>query len=153
MMTRRRFVFALAAVLVIGCFSDRSILPPQSGQLAPGTWGGDNAGVIVNDSSAHVHVGCTLGNFPGPVALDNAGRFSVTGEYLLRAYPVARPPYLPAQFSGTVRNNKLTLTIAVNDTVEKKNVVLGPVTVTLDRPPQLGPCPICRTPQPITTLR
>ena len=145
-MTSKLAVALLAAGLIGACFSDQGILPPESGKLAVGTWGGDNAGVIVDDSIAHVHVGCTLGNFPGPVELDDAGRFTVAGEYLLRAYPVARGPYLPAQFSGTVRNNKLTLTVAVNDTVEKKNVTLGPVTVTLDQPPQLGPCPICRTP-------
>jgi hypothetical protein len=142
-----------AAALLSGCFSDNTVLPPDDQKLAVGTWGGDNAGVIVDDTVAHVHVGCTLGNFSGPVALDNAGRFSVTGEYLLRAYPIAVGPTLPAQFTGTVRGNKLTLTIAVNDTVEKKTVTLGPVTVTFDQLPHMGPCPICRKPTALLTRR
>ena len=146
-------IILVAAVLLGGCFSDNDVLPLDSEQLAPGTWGGDNAGVIVDDTVAHVHVGCTLGNFPGPVALDNAGRFSVAGEYMLRAYPVARGPMLPAQFTGTVRSNRLTLTIAVNDTVEKKNVTLGPVTVRFDEMPRMGPCPICRKPGEMRTTR
>jgi hypothetical protein len=41
----------------------------------------------------------------------------------------------------------LTLAIAVNDTVEKKVVALGPVTVVYGREPQMGPCPICRAPR------
>jgi hypothetical protein len=64
--------------------------------------------------------------------------------YVLRAYPIHIGPDLPAQFSGQVRDNRLTLRVVVNDTVEKKTVNLGPVTVTLGREPQMGPCPICR---------
>ena len=34
----------------------------RPGPLAAGTWGGDNAGLIASDTSAHVHIGCTLGD-------------------------------------------------------------------------------------------
>ncbi len=98
--------------------------------LALGTWGGTNAGVIVTDSSVHVHVGCTFGDMPGDVALDADGRFTVDGTYVLQGYPVQLGPELPAQFSGRVVGRTLTLAIAVNDTVAKKVVALGPVTVT-----------------------
>ena len=66
---------------------------------------------------------------------------------MLRAYPVMIGPELPAQFSGRVVGRTLTLAVAVNDTVEKKVVALGPITVTFGRTPQMGPCPICRAPQ------
>jgi hypothetical protein len=36
--------------------------------------------------------------------------------------------------------------VAVNDTIEKKLVALGPVTVTFGREPRMQQCPICRTP-------
>lgn len=72
--------------------------------------------------------------------------FSVPGEYLLRAYPVAIGPTMPAQFAGVLNGDRLTLSIAVNDTIEKKLVVLGPVTVVLGRDPNMGPCPICKNP-------
>ena len=143
-------IILASAVLLAGCFSDQAILPPGSDELAAGTWGGDNAGVIVDDSIAHVHVGCTLGNFASPVALDSEGRFTVAGEYLLRAYPVARGPMLPGQFTGRVRGNRLTLTVVVNDTVEKKTVTLGPVEVVFDQTPRMQVCPICRTPKAIS---
>lgn len=139
---------ALALVgLLVGSCSGSSLLPPSDGILALGTWGGDNAGVIVTDSAVHVHVGCTFGDMPGRVQLDANGRFTTDGSYVLRAYPVQIGPSLPAQFSGRVAGGTLTLAIAVNDTVERKVVALGPITVIYGREPEMGPCPICRVPR------
>ncbi len=143
--TISRLVAACALSLLAACAGSPSAAAPLPSQLALGTWGGDGAGVLVSDTLAHVHVGCTNGDFPRPVALDS-GRFNVAGEYILRAFPIVIGPPLPARFSGVVRGSLLTLSIAVNDTVEKKLVVLGPVTITLGREPKLGPCPICRLP-------
>ncbi len=137
-------------VLLIGtahACADSSPLPPSDGRLAIGTWGGDNTGVIVTDVAVHVHIGCTFGDVPGSIQLDENGRFTVDGSYILRAYPVQIGPSLPAQFSGRVSGRILTLAIAVNDTVEKKVVALGPITVLYGRQPEMGPCPICRVPR------
>jgi hypothetical protein len=140
-----RYLPALA--LVLATCSDGSLVPAD-GKLAIGTWGGDNAGVIVTQSVTHVHVGCTFGDVPGEVALGPDGRFTVDGSYVLRAFPIMIGPSLPAQFSGRVVGRRLTLAIAVNDTVEKKVVALGPITVVYGREPEMGPCPICRKPRP-----
>lgn len=140
-----RLVAAWGTAILAACAGSPSAEAPLPSQLALGTWGGDGAGVLVSDSLAHVHVGCTNGDFPRPVALDS-GRFNVAGDYILRAFPIVIGPPLPARFSGVVRGSLLTLSVAVNDTVEKKLVVLGPITITLGREPKLGPCPICRTP-------
>jgi hypothetical protein len=141
------FVRTLLAVLLLASCYDSGPFPPNDGTLAVGTWGGDNAGVIVTDHQSHVHVGCTFGDMPPGIQLDATGRFSVSGSYVLRAYPVQQGPSLPAQFSGRVSGRVLTLAIAVNDTVEKKLVALGPVTVEFGRTPELGPCPICKVPK------
>jgi hypothetical protein len=130
-----------AALLAAAC--DEGLDPSSDAKLASGTWGGENAGVIVSDTLAHVHVGCTFGNFRLPVALDASGRFSVSGSYLLRAYPIAIGPSLPAQFNGIIRDKQMTLTVTVNDTVQKQSTTLGPISVTLGSDPKLGPCPIC----------
>jgi hypothetical protein len=66
---------------------------------------------------------------------------------VLRAYPVQVGPELPAQFAGVVSGGTLTISVAVNDTVEKKLVAVGPVTVTFAREPHMQQCPICRTPE------
>jgi len=136
------------AAACVGLACSNGPTPPQAGsRLTAGTWGGVNAGVIVTDSVTHVHVGCTFGDLPPSVVLDADGRFTADGSYVLRAYPVMIGPKLPAQFSGRVVGRTLTLAIAVNDTVEKKVVALGPIVVVFGQTPQMGPCPICLVPK------
>lgn len=136
----------VAAGLLTADCSDGMLFPSRD-ELALGTWGGDDAGVIATDSLTHVHVGCTFGDMPGRIPLDDNGRFTVDGSYVLRAYPIMIGPSLPAQFSGRVSGRTLTLAIAVNDSVEKKLVALGPITVIYGRSPSMGPCPICVIPR------
>jgi hypothetical protein len=138
-----RTLLAGAICAALSCNPDDPFDPVPRGSLAPGSWGGPNAGVLVDDSVAHVHVGCTFGDFDAAIELDRAGRFTVPGSYLLRAYPIAVGPTLPATFSGSITGRVLVLRVLVNDTVEKKLVALGPVTVKFGEQPQLGPCPIC----------
>ena len=148
-----RVVFRTVAIAAVfgtmalaGSCGTPSTVVTAGDALAKGTWGGDNAGLIVNDSVAHVHIACTLGDFHAPVPLDANGRFDVDGSYVLRAYPVFIGPDLPARFEGRVVGNRLTLRVTVNDTVEKKTVNVGPVSVTLGSDPRMGPCPICDQP-------
>jgi hypothetical protein len=114
--------------------------------LVIGTWGGDNAGLIGDDTSAHVHIACTFGNVAQAIEPGTDGHFDVAGSYVLRAYPVYVGPSLPARFQGSVTGKTLTLSVVVQDTVADTTVTLGPVKLFLGRDPQMGPCPICRTP-------
>ena len=132
------------AASALSCNKD-TIVPGEG--LTVGTWGGKDAGLIVNDSTAHLHIGCTFGDFASAVEVDGGGHFSVAGDYVLRAFPIQLGPSLPAQFTGEIAGNKVTLLVTVNDTVENSIVIKGPVTVTLGREPELGPCPICTTPR------
>lgn len=138
----------IALVVSAACHDNGASAPPTGDlRLALGTWGGDNAAVLATDTVTHVHVGCTFGDMPPRVMLDKDGRFTIDGTFVLRAYPVLIGPTLPAQFSGRVSGRTLTFAVAVNDTVAKKVVSLGPVTVELDRTPNMGPCPICAVPK------
>jgi hypothetical protein len=132
---------ALVAVTGSSCPGKDPVSP--EGNLELGTWGGDNVSLMVEQQAAHVHIGCTNGDFSVPIAVDANNRVNLSGSYLLRAYPVAIGPTMPAQLAGILEGRRLTFTVAVNDTVEKKLVVLGPVTVTLGAEPRMGPCPIC----------
>lgn len=136
---------ALAASAAAAACGGRTAPILAGDRLAVGTWGGENAGVIVGDTVAHVHIGCTFGDLPGPVPLDAAGRFTVQGSYVLRAYPIAVGPSLPARFTGVVDGGTLTLRVTVTDTVQHRVVELGPASVTYGREPRMGPCPICRS--------
>lgn len=130
----------LAAGIMLGCGS--SLQGPVQ-PLIVGTWGGDNAGLIATDSSAHVHIGCTVGDTHQPIVADSAGRFDVPGFYNITAYPVYRGPDHPARFSGLVAGRVMSLTVTLTDTA----VTLGPVKLTLGAEPKMGPCPICRVPK------
>ena len=138
-------------IALVGCPKADPISP--EGNLVQGTWGADNVAFIVETSTTHIHVGCTNGDFPAPIAVDANGRFNAAGTYVLRAYPVQIGPPLPAQLTGSVRGRILTFTVSVNDTVEKKLVVLGPQSVTFEQTPKMGPCPICVRPRARVTLK
>jgi hypothetical protein len=114
--------------------------------IVVGTWGGENAGLIADDTSAHVHIACTFGNVAQGIEPGTDGRFDVPGSYVLRAYPVYVGPSLPARFQGTVTGRSLTLMVVVQDTVADTTVTLGPVKLYLGREPQMQMCPICRKP-------
>jgi len=133
-----------AVLLVAGLIACEQTPPEPGGALRLGTWGGDNAGMIVTDSGIHVHLGCTLGDVPERIVPDAAGRFDVPGRYNLTAYPVDRGIFHPARFAGALILNSLSLTVTVTDTIAHETVVLGPAVVVYGREPRLGPCPICR---------
>ena len=128
----------LALMLLRNC----DIGGPRVQKPIEGTWGGENAGLIASDTSAHVHIGCTAGDTKQGIVPDEQGRFDVAGLYNITLYPVARGPDHPARFSGSTAGGMMTLTVSLTDTA----VTLGPVQLQLGREPKMGPCPICRRP-------
>lgn len=136
------------AVLVLACgaFAGCELLTPADTRLPVGTWGGTDAGVIVTDTLVHLHIGCTYGNVAGTIPVDAQGRFDVAETHNITAHPVDAGVFLPARLVGRVAFPSLTFTVTVNDTVAHRTVVLGPIRVVFGTEPQMGPCPICRTP-------
>jgi hypothetical protein len=134
-----RIVLAgLALVLLRDC----ELASPRFHGPIEGTWGGENAGLIAFDTTAHVHIGCTAGDTKQALVADEQGRFDVPGRYNITLYPVARGPDHPARFSGSIEGRVMTLSVTLTDTA----VTLGPVELVLGREPRMGPCPICRRP-------
>lgn len=151
-LARRRRVGA-GGLLAVGLLAlgaaacdDFDLAFSTGGTLAVGTWGGDDAGVLVTEGNIHIHIGCTFGDIVGEIPIDAEGRFAVDGSYVLRAFPVQVGPSLPAQFAGQVEGRRLTLAVAVNDTVQGEVVALGPVEVVFGKEPAMAMCPICRVP-------
>jgi len=145
---RRSITAMLGATIALACSSTSTPLPPNDGFIALGTWGGDTAGMLVGDTAMHVHIGCTFGDVSGRIPLDAQGRFDVGGSYMLRAFPIAVGPSVPARFTGSLDANVIVITATIDDTVQKKTVVLGPVKVTYLVEPRMKTCPICRRPAP-----
>jgi hypothetical protein len=132
--------FAAAAAVLGPCESGGGPSGIDAG-VVKGTWGGENAGLIADDTSAHVHIGCTYGNIHQQIVPDASGRFDVPGEQNITAHPVDLGVLHPARFSGTIAQGRLmTLTVTLTDT----SVTLGPVQLTFGKEPRMGPCPICR---------
>jgi hypothetical protein len=107
-----------------------------------GTWGGENAGLIADDTSAHVHIACTYGRIHQAIVPDAQGRFDVPGDQNITAHPVDLGILHPARFQGRVENGKLSLTVILTDTT----VTLGPVQLAYGEEPRMQQCPICRAP-------
>ena len=141
----RVIVAGLAIVLLWDC---GVVSPRPSPGKVSGTWGGDNAGLIAEDTSAHAHIGCTYGNVHQQIVADASGKFDVPGEHDITAYPVDRGIQHPARYAGTILGQTMTLTVTLTDTA----VTLGPVQLTLGKEPRMGPCPICRVKRVRTTL-
>lgn len=132
----QRVLGALALVVAFACYSSPSAPVTQ----ITGTWGGDDAGLIASDTSAHVHIGCTLGDTKSVIKPDGAGHFDVEGTFNVDAYPIDRGIIHPARFTGDVSGNDMTLSVTLTDTGRQ----LGPVKLTRGKEPKMGPCPICR---------
>lgn len=140
-MSGTRGVITLAAftALLGPCDPSGSVRPPKD---ISGTWGGENAALIADDTSAHVHIGCTYGDIHQQIIPDVDGRFDVPGQHNITAHPVDRGILHPARFSGRVIGGFMTLTVTLTDTT----VTLGPVKLSFGQEPRMGPCPICRRP-------
>src|ERR1043166_3697779 len=112
MLNKTALVLAVATLAIDPC-EPTGLKPPKD--LA-GTWGGDNAGLIADDTSAHVHIGCTYGNIHQRLVVDSEGRFDLPGEQNITAHPVDLGVMHPARFLGLVRGGDMTLTITLQDT-------------------------------------
>lgn len=133
-----RWTSRIVVLLLLAACTDSGPLPP-SGSVV-GTWGTRDAGFIVSDTAAHVHIGCTYGDVHQPIVVDAQGRFEVAGQYNINAYPVDLGILHPARFIGVVDGRHLTLTVELTDTTAS----YGPVTLTYGTEPTMAVCPICR---------
>src|SRR5207253_927484 len=120
MMTKAALAFVAAMATIGPC---ETLPTGLKGGGVTGTWGGMNAGLIADDSSAHVHIGCTYGDVHQQIVPDSAGKFDVAGEHNITAHPVDRGILHPARFIGRVVEGSMTLVVTLTDTA----VTLGPV--------------------------
>jgi hypothetical protein len=80
-----------------------------------GIWGGSNIVTKVGDTHVDVEGPCFSGRVAGTLMPDSSGNFSVAGHYFVLAGPI-RPgdQGTPAQFTGRIDGNILTLNITMN---------------------------------------
>ena len=136
---RGRVTLVPIVVLAAACGASRI----EPGNLAVGTWGGQEAGILVRADGAHAHVGCTYGDIAGPIPFDADGRFDVAAQWNVSAFPIDRGVFHDARMSGLLRGDRVTFSARLSDTGQ----VLGPSVVTFGREPTMANCPICRVPK------
>jgi hypothetical protein len=136
-MTRGPRAAVVLALWVAACGTSGG---PPLDRVPAGTWGGDDAGLIVSAEGAHAHVGCTSGDITGEIALDADGRFDVPGIYNVDAFPVDRGIRHPARLTGRTDGRTLTFTVRLTDTGQ----TLTSGELALGREPRMQNCPICR---------
>ncbi len=144
----RAWAWVVAGVALVVACQAGSWISPQGDVV--GTWGGNNAGLIATDSTAHVHIGCEFGDAEGPIHLRADGSFDTTGTFTVGAYPIGPGVTHPVRFHGVVVNGReMTLTVVLTDTARS----FGPVSLKAGAQPQMGPCPICATRDAIRRTR
>ena len=130
-----RLSLGIALLLAGACEASRVL-----DTVPAGTWGGDDAGLIVSAEGAHAHIGCTIGEVEGPIPLDAEGRFDLDVQWNVDAFPVDRGIRHPARLSGRTDGHTMSLAVRLTDTGQS----LGPAMVTFGRQPRMQDCPICR---------
>jgi hypothetical protein len=122
---------------VLAACGDSPRIPER---LPAGTWGGEEAGMVVSATGAHVHIRCTVGDIAQPIPLDPQGRFEVAGQHNVDAFPIDRGIVHPARYTGSTDGRNLVLSVRLTDTGQ----TLGPVGLVLGLEPRMVNCPICR---------
>lgn len=118
-----------------GCVS------PEIPEVVTGEWGGVHLGLVVSDSGADLEYDCATGRISGAVRPDAAGRFSVTGLHFpghggpSGGIPDPHQTH-PARYDGTVRGDKMTITVTLTDS----NEVVGTFTLIHGASPHVFKC-------------
>ena len=98
--------------------------------LPTGIWGGEHIHAEVSESKVEIEFDCARGSIPTRIALDQQGRFRVSGKFITeRGGPVRSDEEAndrAVQYAGVVKEKEMTLTISDPNTKE----VIGNFTLT-----------------------
>lgn len=131
------FLFLAGLIAIAPACSDR-LSTSTNESVQRGTWGSNTASLTIGDSSATLQIlngNCygVYGQIDQPIV---TGHFDLPGTYtqLIGAYP-GKVQY-PAQYSGTVAGNQLSIAV----TVPALQVTFGPFSLTYGMNSAWTPC-------------
>jgi hypothetical protein len=102
--------------------------PPGSNRLPAGAWGGMHVILEVTDTDASLQFDCAHGVISGPISLDKDGNFDVPGTYVSEGPGPIREGQEQApnaRYSGTVRDDAMTLKVRVENSDVKGDFSLA----------------------------
>lgn len=128
-----RFLAGAALLLMVG-----SAVQAKPAFLA-GSWGGEHAGIAFEGGLAQVRFDCASGSIDEPVSPGKDGSFEARGTFRAGQPGPVRVGQIfhsqPANYSGQVRKDLMTLNITLED-----GTAIGPFTLTQGAAPQLTRC-------------
>lgn len=105
-----------------------------------GLWGGEHISLEVKPEGADVEFDCGHGSIDRKITLDTKGHFNVAGIHTREHGGPTRkdeiPDNHPAQYSGQINKNTMTLTVTETDTKE----IVGTYTLVFGQKPQIMKC-------------
>jgi len=132
------FVTVVSVLVPLSLISgDQSSHP----EVIVGTWGGQGAELIAQESSVRIEFNCAWGHIEGPLEIQSGGEFSIQGLYAIEPGGPGisgepEPKGTPAIFFGSVKNSEIQL----NVTISKQNRTLGPYVVRESEKSSLEKC-------------
>ena len=125
---------AASLIALGGCES----LDPTPTHLS-GTWGGPNAGLLLEGGIGTVQYDCATGTIDSAIFPAPGGRFRASGTHRTgQGGPIRAGQIFISQratYTGTVTADQMTLSVMLED-----GTALGPFTLTKGAPPQLTRC-------------
>jgi hypothetical protein len=118
----------MTAVVLVGFLALTPQAAASARRVPVGEWGGPHARLDVQEKAASLELDCARGTIDGALRLERGGRFKAKGLFRREGgaemAQEAAAEGRPAQYSGTLKGNVLTLHILTED--EQK---LGPFTL------------------------
>jgi hypothetical protein len=115
------FLRAIAPLSVVALLAAAPSCPQPLGsaELA-GPWGGEHIALVVSESGATIEYDCARGTIDVPLRAVASGRFTASGTHIREhGGPVHEgevPDVHPAEYTGLVRGDRMTLTVRETDT-------------------------------------
>jgi hypothetical protein len=140
MVKRFRSKFIFAACLVGALCSSELARTNKMTNIPEGTWGALHIRIEVEKGSATIDYDCAHGTIDGPLTVDSQGRFSLSGTHVREhGGPIREDEKLnsePAQYTGSVADEKMNLTVTLRDTKE----TVGTFTLEHGKPGRVFKC-------------
>lgn len=119
----------IGVLLVVGLLLTASMANAQKAQrIAMGVWGGPHINMDVGSHTAKIEFDCAHGEIEGPLVVDSEGKFQLRGTFTrerggpVRADEVPQPE--PATYIGTIKGNRMTLTLKLSDSEDSETFTL-----------------------------
>ena len=127
MKTENLILVAAIVIVVLFAFSIGFAVRGTK-RLPDGGWGGQHIQFRINNGSAEIDYDCATGKIAGPLTITSEGRFSWEGEFTREGPGPVRidrkPRTSPANYSGSISGDTMSLTVKLSDGTELDSFTL-----------------------------